>query len=511
MARLIPYIIIIASVLLHSCDHHRDGNEVNQFAISISTPELTVFEAPDEAPVNLSYSVYVRCAGGEWIDMHEYDAEVDGGAEVHGTYLDKPVHHMAFVSFDSDFSKDVEVKVVSHERAIEDVKIRPLGAGIDYKVYGDTILFSMTEPRKLSVEVNGDLHNNLMLFANAPEAERPDPDDPLVHYFGPGIHKIGGDGKGTLQIDRKEKVYIAGGAIVYGTISALGADSISITGRGILSGSLYTDHAYPHPHAKNLIALWGVKDATIEGITLLNSVMWNIHLYGCENMVCKNLKIMGWTINSDGIDPQCSSHILIDDVFVRNFDDCISIKMNYGETVFAFNAPSKSITVQNCIFWTDQGRSVLIGPESYTYDRSVYEDITIRNIDVLYNENFDVDWAKGVLAINLGDDAIARNITFEEIRVERLGLKTNLITLTMDKYTYNVSEAKRMENILFRNISLNPEQNHRNYIYGYDDFRVISGVHFENLVIGGKEIENAEQGWFDVNAYVEEITFLPGE
>ncbi|MEN8192629.1 MAG: hypothetical protein ABFS12_07410 [Bacteroidota bacterium] len=46
---------------------------------SIIQSELTVYAAPDSAFVNTTYSVYVKYDGGEWIDLHEYNAGVDGG------------------------------------------------------------------------------------------------------------------------------------------------------------------------------------------------------------------------------------------------------------------------------------------------------------------------------------------------------------------------------------------------------------------------------------------------
>ncbi|MEN8249053.1 MAG: glycosyl hydrolase family 28 protein [Bacteroidota bacterium] len=500
MKNIIIIGLVVLGIHFQGCET-KITSENNSNALLISQSELIVYKAPDEAPANTTYSVFVRYDGGEWIDLHEYNAEVDGG------YLKEPIHHMAFVTFDSDFSKRIDVKVIKNSGTINDVKIRPAIKGIKPTVKGDSILFSITSPQKLSVEVNGDLHNNLMVFANPLETEQPDPKDPNVIYYGPGVHKIGGDGQGTLHLESNNHVYIAGGAIVYGTLSAFGAQNVSITGRGILSGSMYTDHAYPHPGGKGLIGFLGVHNSKIEGIILLNTVTWNIHLYGCDNITCSNLKIMGWTINSDGINPQCASNIMIDDCFIRSYDDCISIKMNYGAGEWYSSRTDKNITVQNCIFWTDQGRSILIGPESYSPKEAVFEDITIKNIDILYNKNYDVDWAKGALAINLGDGAIARNITFEDIRVDQLGEKSNLICLTMDKYTYNVSEGKLMENIRFNNITLNSEQNFKNFIYGLSDSNMIRDIQFNNLKINGEEIKDAGQGWFEVNEFTENITF----
>jgi len=48
--------------------------------------------------------------------------------------------------------------------------------------------WDMAEP--VTLEVNG-MHHALHLFANPMETSPPDPDDPDILYFGPGIHDIG--------------------------------------------------------------------------------------------------------------------------------------------------------------------------------------------------------------------------------------------------------------------------------------------------------------------------------
>ena len=76
-------------------------------------------------------------------------------------------------------------------------------------------------------------HNALHLFPN------PIPDGPAVkesknshlYYFGPGIHDVG-----KLQLKSNDSVYIAGGAVVYGSFIADNADNIHISGREVLDG-----------------------------------------------------------------------------------------------------------------------------------------------------------------------------------------------------------------------------------------------------------------------------------
>jgi hypothetical protein len=507
MKRIMKFNIVFLLLLfiasfMQACNKNKTINKQDDgFALSINKPELTVFAAPVGAPKNETFSVFVRYEGGEWIDLYEYDAEVDGG------YLEKAIYHMAFVSFDADFSKKIEVKVKKNSGSILNVKIRPKIEGVEPTVDGNTIIFTLTSPQKISVEINGDLHNNLMVFANKNEDKVISENEPGVRYFGPGVHKIGGDGKGTLYLTSNQKVYIAGGAIVYGTINASNADNISIMGRGILCGGMYTDHAYPHSSGKGLIEISNSTNVNINGITLLNTVGWNIHLANCDGVVCDNLKIMGWTINSDGIDPTCSSNVTINDCFIRNYDDCISIKLDYGLGNSSNARGSRNIVIQNCIFWTDQGRSVLIGPESYSIGDKNFENIIVRNVDILYNKNYGSDWPKGVFAINLGDGATVKNVTFEDVRVDSIGSETNLIAISILQTPFNVSPGQSIQNINFNKISLNCGLNISNFIHGYDESKIVDGVHFTDLKIGGSFVKNASEGQFNLNLFTKNVDF----
>ena len=324
-------------------------------------------------------------------------------------------------------------------------------------------------------------------------------------YFGPGIHKIGPDGTGTLILHDHETVYIDGGAILFGKISAIGAKDITIAGHGILSGEMFTDHTFGD---EKLITIDNSTNVNISGITLLNSVSWNVVLYTCSNVVCDNLKIVGYGTHTDGIDPVCSSQVMIKNCYIRNYDDGISIKLAYGIGGSSNSRGSHGITVQDCIFWTDQGRSVLIGPESFSNSDKTYDNIIIKNIDVLYCENYNADWAKGVLAINLGDEATAKDIIFEDIRVDKLGKATNLISLSILQSVFNVSPGQSIQNITFNRISLNTSLNSLdNYIWGYDSDRSIDGVHFIDLKIDGQYIKDATEGRFDINPFASYITF----
>ncbi len=122
---------------------------------------------------NDDYTVRVRKPGGPWHDLFEYNVQVD---------LDK-VRDASMVFF--DFSGTVEVAVRKNNGLVQAARIRPLSYQIQSKHEGNTLYFTLTQPRKLSIEFNGDKLQNLHLFANPLETTKPDPKDPNVIYFGP--------------------------------------------------------------------------------------------------------------------------------------------------------------------------------------------------------------------------------------------------------------------------------------------------------------------------------------
>lgn len=118
-------------------------------------------------------------------------------------------------------------------RPVDRVEIRPLSLHIRPTSSGNRICFTLHQSAHLTVEVNG-YHHALHLFASPLEECRVDPNDPKVRYFGPGIHR-----PGRIEMHSGETVYLAGGAVVHGAISAREAQGIRVLGRGILDLSGY--------------------------------------------------------------------------------------------------------------------------------------------------------------------------------------------------------------------------------------------------------------------------------
>ncbi|HEY3277980.1 MAG TPA: glycosyl hydrolase family 28 protein [Syntrophorhabdaceae bacterium] len=460
--------------------------------------EITVYPAPQDAPGNPTFTVEVRSPGGAWSGLFVYDAMVDKTTQ----------SHMSFAYFDSDFSTNVEVRVTNNSGVVSSAVIRPDSAGLVPSIAGNTVTFTMTAPKKISVEIDHDIYHNLFIFANGKDLNPIASSGPKVLYYGPGTHLIG-DGTGTLYPSIGDTVYIAGGAIVYGKILVHKAHDVTIAGRGILSGGKF-DHAIPDNTPKPpMLTVNESTGITVQDIIIIDGVGWNIPIIASDAVVVDNVKIMGWMVNSDGILPQYSRNVTINDCFIRTNDDCITIKLALGgeggNTMGSYNT-----AIQNSVLWADQGRAVLIGPESYSISDRTFDGIKVRNIDILEVDNYDFDWARGVLAINSADGVTVRNVAFQNIRVDHISAMTNLLNLTMAPTPYNTSPGGSVQNITFDNVILKGANQKANGIFGYDADRVVDGVSVKNLKINNACVQNAAAGDIQVNSYTRNISFFCG-
>ena len=111
----------------------------------------------------------------------------------------------------SNTAVDVRVTLLGSSAVANSVTIRPLRHAIPATISADkkVITSSMSAPLKLSVEIN-DRMNPLFLFTGPPDV--PETAATATYYYGPGLHRIPGDG--TLNLTSNQKVYIADGAIV---------------------------------------------------------------------------------------------------------------------------------------------------------------------------------------------------------------------------------------------------------------------------------------------------------
>ena len=128
--------------------------------ISMSAADrLITSKAPTGIELKHDFEVKARTNGGEWQSIDTYAFKVDRVANAK--------HNVELTSVAKfEFDGKVEVQVKSLAQDIKSFKIRPNSYGIKAVQDGNTLTFKLDRPRYISVEINGNIYQNLQLFAD---------------------------------------------------------------------------------------------------------------------------------------------------------------------------------------------------------------------------------------------------------------------------------------------------------------------------------------------------------
>jgi polygalacturonase len=111
----------------------------------------------------------------------------------------------------------------------------------------------------------------------------------------------------------------------------------------------------------------------IEGITVTNSPMYELHPVLCRNVTVRGVTVSSHGPNNDGCDPESSVDVLIDNCTFDTGDDCIAIKSGRNADGRRLHAPSENIIVRNCSMKDGHG-GVTLGSECSGDIRNVFAE-----------------------------------------------------------------------------------------------------------------------------------------
>ncbi len=422
----------------------------------------------------------------------------------------------------------------------EDVKIRPKSLGIVPKITDSKIIFTLDKPAYFTVEPYGRNHA-LHIFADPMSDYYVDKNASDVIYLGAGEHDVG-----MIELKSNQTLFIDEGAVVYACIRAIDAENIKILGRGILDNSrnkeriLFKANAENNSEALNnavrlhTIQLEYCKNIEIDGITIRDSLVYNIRPIGCENLNIKHVKIIGcWRYNSDGIDMHNCVNVHISDCFIRTFDDSICVKgfdcYYDGDVEAAVHAAMyrngkaydvfKNALIENCVIWNDWGKALEIGAETRAEEIC---NVTFRKCDIIHLTSNALD------CMNV-DYADIHDITFSDINIEADEIIPKSLIQKNDTEVYHNTDLSHMpwtiavnvlfhheysaggnrrgrnRNILFRNINLSGDKLPKMQFFGYDDTHKTENVLISNLSLNGEAITELPKSNWDIGEFTENI------
>jgi polygalacturonase len=90
------------------------------------------------------------------------------------------------------------------------------------------------------------------------------------------------------------------------------------------------------------------RNVLIEGVTIVNSPMWEINPVLCGNVTVRGVKISSHGPNNDGCDPDSSKDVLIENCSFDTGDDCIAIDSGRDRDGRRVGVACENIVVRNC-------------------------------------------------------------------------------------------------------------------------------------------------------------------
>ena len=453
---------------------------------------------------------------------------------------------ISFLSLSFDEPVKFEIKP---KKPFEKVIIRPLSLGIEPEISEGVISFTLNKPQFITVEPYG-RNKALHIFADPTENYGTDKQGDKVIYFGKGEHDAG-----LIELKSGETLFIDEGAVVYANVRAIDAENISIVGRGILDNSrnkekiLFeynaenNDTAVNNAQRDHTVQIEYCKNVLIDGITIRDSLVYNIRPIACKNLHINDVKIIGcWRYNSDGIDMHNCRGVLIENCFLRTFDDSICVKgfdcyyegdveeavkkamYRGGKAYDVFT----DVLVRNCTVWNDWGKCLEIGAETRAEE---IRDVVFENCNIIHvtgyvldvcnvdyadvhhdtYRNIDVEYDDVIMCpdIQKNDDALYVN--------KNTGFFPDLIHVKTEfHHEYSAGGNRRgiCRDILFENIRLWGKYPPIAYFKGYDETHKTRNILVKNVYQNGKLIEKYDDKYFIPDLYTEDIEYkgaLPEE
>jgi polygalacturonase len=180
-----------------------------------------------------------------------------------------------------------------------------------------------------------------------------------------------------------ENIAITGGGTLDGQADAQhwwdwtrrqGADRTRLIDMGA-GGTPVTERVFGEGHfiRPNFIQPYRSRNVLIEGVTVVNSPMWELHPCLCTNVTIRGVKINSHGPNNDGCDPESCKDVLIERCSFDTGDDCIAIKSGRNNDGRRVNVPVENIVIRDCDMKDGHG-GVTIGSEISGGARNIFAE-----------------------------------------------------------------------------------------------------------------------------------------
>lgn len=244
-----------------------------------------------------------------------------------------------------------------------------------------------------------------------------------------------------------------------------------------ISGRKFGEGHFLRPQ---LIQFLNCKNVLVENVTIEDAPFWCIHLLKSESITIRGLKYDAFNANNDGIDPEYSKDILIENIDFNNADDNVAIKSGRDHEGRSNSAtPSQNIVIRNCRFKGLHG--VVLGSEMSAGIQNIYIENCKTSGYLKRGIYFKTNADRGGFIKNI----FVRNIELDEVE-DALYITSNYMG-EGSEFPSDVSD------IYFSDITCNKARETAIIIQGFPEKKV------RNISLNNIEVKSAKNGMTILN------------
>lgn len=181
----------------------------------------------------------------------------------------------------------------------------------------------------------------------------------------------------------------------------------TIDGQGEIWWNMWRQNTLPFTRP-NILELMHSTDIIISNVVFQNSPFWNIHPVYCSNVVVKNVTVLAPddSPNTDGVDPDSSLNVCIEDCYISTGDDLVAVKSGWDEYGIAYARRSAGITIRR-LTGSSPFAGVAVGSET----SGGVENVLVESMHI-YNTGVGIH-----IKTNSGRGGYIRNITVSGVNL----------------------------------------------------------------------------------------------
>ncbi|MBD3275153.1 MAG: glycoside hydrolase family 28 protein [Candidatus Marinimicrobia bacterium] len=229
----------------------------------------------------------------------------------------------------------------------------------------------------------------------------------------------------------------------------------------------------------NFVVFWKSEDILVEGITLNDSPMWNVHLIYTKRGIVRDVTVNSLDApNGDGVVLDSAEDILVEYNHFETGDDAVVLKSGFNEEGLEINIPTRNIVVRNF-----EARKVRTGSGGIVFGSETSGGINNIYVHNAYFEGSD----RGIrFKTERGRGNVIENIYIRDIEMK------NINNQAINFNTFYTGPEATGPAPLIRNIDIRDIQ-----IDGVPEAITLIGLPekwLENITLENIQVTNAESG-----------------